>query len=252
MTCLPRSHYAELAPRYDGLPHHRPALLRAVGSAIVRALRLQKRDLVVDLCAGTGLFSREVVRRAPLAYQILAVDGSPEMLAGLRSRSERGIRPVTMDAQLFSAYPMRCDKVFVKDALAHLPDPAALFADLRARLAEEGRLVVVEMAPDSQTPLFKEALRRWEAVQPRPEAIRSMLEGAGFRVESGCVEVRQVLPRADYLHMVEARYVPVLATFDDGELWEGLGEIRERHGAADGIELTHRFDLVTASGPSYS
>jgi ubiquinone/menaquinone biosynthesis C-methylase UbiE len=239
-----QAYYAALAPHYDGLPHHRPELVREVARAIVRALRLGQGDLVADLCCGTGLFCSEILRQRPLEYQIVAVDASQAMLERLRERSDPSIRAVAMDATAFSAFPVRYDKILVKDAIGELEDPEDLFRRIRERLGRRGRVLVVETAPDSQTALFKEARRRWEAVARRPEEVASLLEQARFRVATASLRVCQRLALDEILDMVGRRYAPVLATFEDAELDAGLDEIRERHVNGDPVELVHRFDLV--------
>jgi SAM-dependent methyltransferase len=243
-----QAYYAALAPHYDGLPHHRSAPVRTVARALGRALRLEAEDLLVDLCCGTGLFAREIRRQRPLRYQIVAVDASPAMLERLRAHWDPGIRPVAMDAAAFSAFPVRYDKILVKDAVSEIPDPAGLFGLLRERLAPGGRLVVVETAPDSRTALFKEAYRRWEALAPRAEELAHLVEAAGFRVRRSSLRVRQRLAKRDVLEMVESRYAPILATFEDAELDAGIGELRERFAAVDWVDVPHRFDLVIGAG----
>lgn len=243
-----QGYYAALAPHYDGLPHHRPAPVESVTRAIVRALQLGEEDLLVDLCCGTGLFCREIVRQQPLRFQILAVDGSQAMLDRFCARADAGIRPVAMDATAFAAYPVRCDKILIKDAVGDFPDVGDLFRRIRERLVPAGRLLVAETAPESQTPLFKEARRRWEALALRSDEIAGLVERAGFRVARGTLRVAHRLAKRELLEMVQKRYVPVLATFDDAELQAGIDEMRERFADGDSIELPQRFDFVIGFG----
>lgn len=243
-----RAYYAALAPHYDGLPHHRPTTVRAVARAAVRALRLEEGDLLVDLCCGTGLVSREILRQFPLQYQIVAVDASEAMLDRLRANGDPAIRPVAMDATAFSEFPVRYDKIFVKDAMGELADAGELLRRIRERLETGGRLLVAETAPESQTPLFKEARRRWEARAPRPDELAGLMQQAGFRVTTGSLRVRQRLTKEEVLDMVRKRYAPVLATFDDADLRTGMDEMRERYAHLGWIEMVHRFDLVIGLG----
>jgi SAM-dependent methyltransferase len=241
------AYYTALAPHYDGLPHHRPAPVRAIGRAVVRLLRLEEADLLADLCCGTGLFCAEILRQRPLRYQIVAVDASQAMLERVHARCDPSIRAVAMDATAFSAFPVRYDKILVKDAVGELEDAGDLLWRIRERMGRRGRLLVVETAPDSQTALFKEARRRWEAVALRPQEVAGLLERAGFRVATGSLRLAQRLAPGEVLDMVRKRYAPVLATFDDAELAAGIDEIRERYANHDQVELVHRFDLVVGS-----
>jgi hypothetical protein len=56
------------------------------------------------------------------------------------------------------------------------------------------------------------------------------------------------LAKRELLEMVQKRYVPVLATFDDAELQAGIDEMRERFADGDSIELPQRFDFVIGFG----
>jgi SAM-dependent methyltransferase len=240
-----RAYYAALAPHYDGLATHRPKPLQSLARALARALQLDPADLLADLCCGTGLFSRELLRLVPLRSQIVAVDASEPMLERIQARVDAGIRPVAMDATSFAEFPVRYDKILLKDGIGHFPDAAALLRALRERLATGGRLLVADLAPDSQTWLFKEARRRWESLYRRPDEIAALMEVSGLVAAIGSVTVRQRLAPADLIELVAKRYAPVLATFDDAELRKGIDEIRERCANVDRLESVHRFDLVT-------
>jgi SAM-dependent methyltransferase len=237
-----QAYYAALAPHYDGLPIHRPMAVQTVARAVARALQLETEDLVADLCCGTGLVAHELLREVPLRNQIVAVDGSKAMLD--RVGEHLRIRTVEMDAMSFAEFPVRYDKILLKDATAHFPDPSSLFRRLHERLAAGGRLLVADLAPESQTWLFKEARRRWESLHRRPEEIAALLEGAGLQASVASVTVRQELTLADRLELARRRYMPVLATFEEGELRARIDEVRERCAAAESLEVAHRFDLV--------
>lgn len=241
-----RAYYAALAPHYDALPNHRSKPLQAVARAIARALRLEPDDLLADLCCGTGLVARELLRQVPLRSQIVAVDASEAMLDRVDPGPRAGIRLVHMDAMSFAEFPVRYDKILIKDAITDVPDAAGLLRALRARLGAGGRLLVADLAPESQGWLFKEARRRWESLHPRPEETAALLGASGFEaVAVGSVRVRQRLSLEDLATLVEKRWVPVLASFDDADLRKAVDELRERGAAVDGIDQVQRFDLVT-------
>jgi SAM-dependent methyltransferase len=90
---------------------------------VLRELGLDARSVVVDLGAGTGVFTAAI---APLCRQVIAVDVSPAMTAILRARVVRdGLGNVTIVESGFLSYDHDtepADFVFTRNALHHLPD----------------------------------------------------------------------------------------------------------------------------------
>jgi SAM-dependent methyltransferase len=169
------------------------------------------------------------------------------MLERIPESVNERIRPIAMDAMSFAEFPVRYDKILLKDAVGHFSDTASLFRALRDRLAPGGRLLIADVAPESQSWLFKEARRRWESVYRRPEETAALLEASGLQAGIHSVTVRQSLSAADLLELLEKRYVPVLATFDDAELAKGIDEMRARAAKLERLEGVHRFDLVSGA-----
>jgi ubiquinone/menaquinone biosynthesis C-methylase UbiE len=65
-------------------------------NAIVEALQLKPGEVVADIGAGTGYFSRKLAGKVGAAGRVLAVDIQPEMLAELTQRlGQAGITNVT-------------------------------------------------------------------------------------------------------------------------------------------------------------
>src|SRR6266511_2356481 len=136
--------------RYDRGPEFNErwrAEVVTVESAVDTRLSAQRRDALLELACGTGLFTRRLAPRVP---HITAVDASPEVLAINRSR----VAAANVDyikADLFSWRPAaRYDTVFFSFWLSHVPeDRFAVFWDNVANaLAPSGAAYLIDSAFD--------------------------------------------------------------------------------------------------------
>jgi SAM-dependent methyltransferase len=112
---------------------------------VLDALRLDARDTVADVGAGTGYFTVRLARRVARVH---ATDVQPEMLEILADRiAKLGLTNVELHraGDRDAALPARCcDLVLLVDVYHELSDPPAVMAGVRRALTERGRLVLVE------------------------------------------------------------------------------------------------------------
>jgi ubiquinone/menaquinone biosynthesis C-methylase UbiE len=91
--------------------------------ALLRALGLGSRSMLVDLGAGTGTFA---VAAAPFCGTVVAVDVSSVMLAVLRGKVKTlGLTNISVLRAGFLTYEhskAKADFVYSRNALHHLPD----------------------------------------------------------------------------------------------------------------------------------
>ena len=123
--------------------------------ALLQALGLDDRSVVVDLGAGTGQFT---IAAAAVARRVVAVDVSPVMLAQLRAKVDAsGLTNVETVEGGFLTYEHRgspADFAYSRYALHHLPDfwKAVALGRIRRFLRPGGVLrlwdVVYHFAPD--------------------------------------------------------------------------------------------------------
>lgn len=100
--------------------------------------------VVADLACGAGSVT---ARLAPHVARVVAVDGSPEMLAAARQRA-RGLANVEFHEADLAALPIAdgaCDGALLLLALTHLEQPAAALAEMARILRPGGRAVVVDL-----------------------------------------------------------------------------------------------------------
>lgn len=146
---LVQAMFDRVAPRYDLanslLSLGRDAAWRRVASA---ATRPRGRE-VLDVAAGTGVSSAELVRQG--ARRVVALDLSHEMLEAGRARGHgRGdyapIDWVQGDAQALPFEDATFDVVTISFGLRNVPDPRRALREFRRVTRPGGRLVVLEFA----------------------------------------------------------------------------------------------------------
>ena len=144
---------------------------------------------VLEIGVGSGLnlpFYRPPVR------EVLALEPAPRLVTMARSASHGAGIPVSFLEASAEAIPLEhhcVDTIVTTWTLCSIPRAAAALADMRRVLRPGGKLLFVEhgLAPD-------EGVRRWQDLMTpawrsisggchlnRP--IRSMIEGAGFRID---------------------------------------------------------------------
>jgi SAM-dependent methyltransferase len=152
------AYYRARAPEYDDWwfkrgRFQRPPEVRARWAAEVAELdaavdAFDPRGVVLELAAGTGLWTERLVRSAAA---VTAVDSSPEVLALNRSRAGgRGAPVEYVVADLFDwEPPRRFDVVFFSFWISHVPPGRfdAFWALVDRALAPDGRVYLIDNAP---------------------------------------------------------------------------------------------------------
>jgi demethylmenaquinone methyltransferase/2-methoxy-6-polyprenyl-1,4-benzoquinol methylase len=142
-----KRYYAERAPEYDDWWYRRgryelepDALARwsADAAEAEAALEVFAGGTVLELAAGTGIWTRKLVR---LAERVVAVDANAETLALNTSAAE------LVRADVFEWEPAeRFDLVFFSFWLSHVPEERfdEFWALVRAALVPDGRVFLVD------------------------------------------------------------------------------------------------------------
>jgi SAM-dependent methyltransferase len=173
-----KRYYAERAPEYDDWWYRRgryelepAALARWQADAAEAEAALEpfvRRGSVLELAAGTGIWTRKLVRSAE---RVVAVDANPETLALNTSDAE------LVRADVFEWRPAeRFDLVFFSFWLSHVPDE---------RFDEFWRLVRWALAPDGRVFLVDSGAgdtAHTGTDQDGREETRSLSDGRTFRI----------------------------------------------------------------------
>ncbi|GAA0618169.1 hypothetical protein GCM10010394_55640 [Streptomyces crystallinus] len=242
-------HYGRLARDFDRYWAYSPAFVAWMAGRITHALSLSPGDRIADIGAGTGLYAREVARAVRPAHPVVCADPSPAMLARLNSPSPY-LAPLLASAEDVAEGRVdlpceRFDAVWLKEVVHHLADPARTLAGLSALLAPGGRLLVVMRPATLAYPLFPAALARFQESQPDPAEIAHHLRSAGLTTTLTYAEHELRIGLDRHCTMVRARYMSLLSTFSDGELEEGIQQIRAAHPGPE-LVFPDRFAFICA------
>ena len=148
-------------------------------------------DRVIDLACGTGIVSRVARSRLGRSAKIVGIDLSPQMLGVARTVApEMEWREGNADA-LPIGEDEKFDLLVCQQGLQFFPEKQTAALEMRRVLSDGGRAIIATWRPDSETPIFCE-LRRIAEDHLGPimdqrhgfsdsEALKSLLEGAGFQ-----------------------------------------------------------------------
>jgi ArsR family transcriptional regulator len=132
---------------------------------------------VGDLGCGTGRISEAL---APVVREVIAVDGSPEMLEAARGRlTDFGnVKIRESELEKLPIEDHRLDAATLFLALHHLPEPEAALREARRVLKPGGRLLVVDMLPHDREEYRQQMGHVWLGFSEAQ--IGRMLASAGF------------------------------------------------------------------------
>jgi SAM-dependent methyltransferase len=173
-----KRYYAERAPEYDDWWYRRGRYELAadaldrwwadVAEADAALEGFTPRGSVLELAAGTGIWTRKLVR---LADRVVAVDANAETLALNTAEAE------LVRADVFEWRPAdRFDLVFFSFWLSHVPEErfGEFWDGVRAALAPGGRVFLVDSGADDTAHTGTD--------QAGEEETRSLADGRTFRI----------------------------------------------------------------------
>lgn len=121
---------------------------------VVRALKLSPGDVVADIGAGTGYFTRRLAEAVGETGIVYAVDVEPNMLKHIAEQAEKTRRanvvPVLATATNPMLAPSSVDLVFICNTIHHIGDREAYYEILARDLRDGGRLVIVDFRKDAE------------------------------------------------------------------------------------------------------
>src|SRR5262245_52363719 len=156
---------------------------------IIRKMGLKDGDVVADLGAGTGYFTRRLAKAVAPSGRVYAVDIQPEMLSRLKDNVEKaGVRNVevilgeTDDPKLPRA---SFDWILLVDVYHELQHPKVTLRRMREALKPAGKVALVEHRLEGLTAVHISEEHRMSTKQVLAE-----WEPAGFRL----VQLQEFLP----------------------------------------------------------
>jgi len=148
---------------------------------IIATMGLKNGDVVADLGAGTGYFTRRLAKAVAPSGRVYAVDIQPEMIALLKQNLQKqGISNVVavLGAGDDPKLPREsCDWILLVDVYHELQQPKAMLARMREALKPAGRIALVEYRLEGLS-----ALHIREEHRMSPGQVLAEWEPAGFRL----------------------------------------------------------------------
>jgi predicted methyltransferase len=148
---------------------------------VVATMRLRDGDVVADLGAGTGYFTRRLAKAVAPSGVVFAVDIQPEMIDLLKRNVEKAgltnVVPVLGTAEDPKLPASSLDWILMVDVYHELQQPKATLARMREALKPRGRVALVEYRLEGTS-----ALHIREAHRMSPKQVLAEWEPAGFRL----------------------------------------------------------------------
>jgi arsenite methyltransferase len=146
---------------------------------VVKALDLKDHDVVADIGAGTGYFSRPLARAVAPDGKVYAVDVAADILAYLQERAERESLHNIATIVSKPGDPLlpanSVDLAFFCDTTHHIEHRVNFYRKLFPAVKAHGRMAIIDYPPDSP-----HAPHKPEQLVPRSQVI-SEAEQAGFK-----------------------------------------------------------------------
>jgi SAM-dependent methyltransferase len=220
-----------IAPTWEGRRADIEQVATPVREWMLRELRAQSGDTVLELAAGIGDTGFEAAAIIGDAGRLITTDFSPAMLDGARRRgAELGLANVdyrVMDAERIELPDDSVDGVLCRFGYMLMADPATALAETRRVLRPGGRLALAVWGALDRNPFFAivglSLVQHGHIPPPEPppapgpfsmaaaERAEGLLRAAGF-AEVRCEEVpgRFVIPdAAEYLRVIADTAGPI-------------------------------------------
>jgi SAM-dependent methyltransferase len=209
---------------------------------VLAVMGLQRGDIVADVGAGSGYFSRRMAELVSPPGLVFAVDVQPEMLDLIRETMAQdgitGIMPVLGTADDPKLPAGQVDWILLVDVYHELENPVVMLEKMREALSPRGKVALVEYRVEDGTGDHIRAEHRMSVLQ-----VLSEWGAAGFEL----VELHELLPSQHLfvLRSDEAELAPfdppALAHYDLLEaVAQGRVSVTARGVDVDDVRLTIR------------
>lgn len=150
---------------------------------VVTATGIKKGQIVADVGAGTGLYTRLFAEVVGDDGQVLAVDISPKFVEHIRTTSKaaglRNVTPILCRDDSVDLPPNSVDVVYLCDTYHHFEFPQRTLASIHRALKPGGSLIVIDFIkePGVSSEWVMGHVRAGQAV------VEQEITGAGFKKE---------------------------------------------------------------------
>jgi predicted methyltransferase len=148
---------------------------------VLRKMGLKDGDVVADLGAGSGYFTRRLAKAVAPSGRVYAVDVQPEMIGLLKRSVEMegltNVVPVLGTGDDPRLPKDALDWILLVDVYHELQQPKAMLARMREALRETGRVALIEYRLEGTSAAHIRAEHRMS-----PQQVLAEWEPAGFRL----------------------------------------------------------------------
>lgn len=151
--------------------------------AILAACQIQKGEIIADVGAGTGLFTRLMAVKTGPTGKVLAVDISKDFLDHVAKSAKdtnlTNIETILADEKSSNLTPDSVDLVFICDTYHHFEFPQKTLEGIHKALRKGGRLVVIDFER------IEGKSKEWtlKHVRAGREVFQKEIEQAGFELQ---------------------------------------------------------------------
>ena len=223
-----KGHYDKLSSMYDDLWLYSEEFVDFISEKTIDFLEIKKSDILVDLGAGSGIYSKGIKRKIELTNDIICVDISDKMLEPVKLP---GYKTIAEDAIQFSERQITYDKIFVKEMIHHISDnqKQELLNNIYSNLSKGGIFIILLLPPTIEYPLFNDAIKLYEKEQPHYNIIAEKMNKAGFKTDIEFIKYPLNIDKNQYFKMVKNRYMSTLSNFSNLEIEQGISEMEDKY-----------------------
>ncbi len=150
----------------------------------LRSLGVKDGECTVDLCSGTGHFTKPMAKIAGAGW-VAAVELDRGILEKAKAHCAeyKNIRWIEGDARLLpDMLPEKADAVVIGNTFHGVPDKIALSAAVHAALRPGGRFIIINWypLPKEQTVILGQPRGPLSSMRMAPQQVRDIVVPAGF------------------------------------------------------------------------
>ncbi len=242
-------HYDEArALAYDAERAAPDEHLVPVRQLLVAELATMPLPRVVDVGAGTGLWSDRLVRW--LSLPVIAVEPSVAMISVLASKNVAGVAVVQARGEALPLRDRSCGAAWLSTVVHHFDDLPAAAAEIARVLAPRGVVLVRSSFPgqssgDVYPTRFFPSATMVAASFPTMSQVTEAFAHVGLRLRGRHTPSEIASPtRIDFLQRVEGRADSLLQEVSDQEFASGLRALRQWAQAAPHAPVHFQPDVL--------
>lgn len=192
---------------------------------VLRKIRFEENDTVVDIGGGTGALTEAIYRGAKLKNNILCVEPSEQMLAlGLQ---REGVSTLRSTAEEFFSKKenYNFDKALIIASIHHFTDTDSIFQKWAEWLQPGSVCLILTRPPETTLPFFRKAHALFQKSASGVPGIIDSLMRVGLNVDVSEERTELQMSKEQWYKMLRRRYMSNMLVLTDEEIEEGVAEL---------------------------